>query len=107
MGCDDKQPRGAVDGEVNRRRKRLAERLEWREGQQKCRARDCGPHPFYVSQLGARLGILRAAMKTFVAVVLSVAVSSVLSIRAAEPDSPLDIVKVRKNFYMIAGAGGN
>jgi len=46
-------------------------------------------------------------MKTFVAAVLSVAVSSVLSIRAAEPDSSLDVVKVRKNFYMIAGAGGN
>jgi len=28
-------------------------------------------------------------------------------IRAAEPDSGLDVVKVRKNFYMIAGAGGN
>jgi len=31
-----------------------------------------------------------------------------LSVRAAEPDnSGLDVVKVRKNFYMIAGAGGN
>jgi len=29
------------------------------------------------------------------------------SVRAAEPDSGLDVVKVRKNFYMIAGAGGN
>ena len=30
-----------------------------------------------------------------------------LAARAAEPDGPLDVVKVRKNFYMIAGAGGN
>jgi cyclase len=29
------------------------------------------------------------------------------SIRAAEPDSALDVVKVRPNFYMLAGAGGN
>jgi cyclase len=30
-----------------------------------------------------------------------------VSARAAEADDGLDIVKVRKNFYMIAGAGGN
>lgn len=36
------------------------------------------------------------------------AVCGALSIMAAEPeDGGLDIVKVRKNFYMIAGAGGN
>ena len=32
----------------------------------------------------------------------------VISGRAAAPDEDgLDVVKVRKNFYMIAGAGGN
>jgi glyoxylase-like metal-dependent hydrolase (beta-lactamase superfamily II) len=39
-------------------------------------------------------------------VALSLAFCSALSMRAAEPDG-LDVVKVRKNFYMIAGAGGN
>ena len=45
-------------------------------------------------------------MKTLSAVLLSLAFLGALSIRAAEPDG-LDVVKVRKNFYMIAGAGGN
>src|SRR5204863_1156728 len=53
------------------------------------------------------LGILRAAMKRVFAVLLSLAFCGVLSIRAAEPDSGLEVVKVRKNFYMLAGAGGN
>jgi cyclase len=43
-----------------------------------------------------------------VAAVLGLAVCGALSIRAAELDSgALDVVKVRPNFYMIAGAGGN
>jgi cyclase len=43
-----------------------------------------------------------------VAVALGLMVYGVLSVRAAEPeDGGLDVVKVRKNFYMIAGAGGN
>ena len=46
-------------------------------------------------------------MKRVFAVVVLLTVSGVLSIRAAEPDAGLEVVKVRKNFYMIAGAGGN
>jgi len=46
-------------------------------------------------------------MKRLSAVLLSLAFFGALSIRAAEPDGGLDVVKVRKNFYMIAGAGGN
>jgi cyclase len=45
-------------------------------------------------------------MKRLSALLLSLAFFGALSIRAAEPDG-LDVVKVRKNFYMIAGAGGN
>jgi cyclase len=42
------------------------------------------------------------------AAALVLAFSGALPSRAAEPDSSgLDIVKVRQNFYMIAGAGGN
>jgi cyclase len=42
------------------------------------------------------------------AVALGVAVCGALSAMAAEPeDGGLDVVKVRKSFYMIAGAGGN
>jgi cyclase len=42
------------------------------------------------------------------AVALALTATGVLSVRAAEPDAGgLDVVKVRKNFYMIAGAGGN
>jgi len=37
----------------------------------------------------------------------AVAVCCVMPVRAAGQASALDIVKVRKNFYMIAGAGGN
>ncbi len=40
--------------------------------------------------------------------VLGLALCGVLSVHAAEPEyGGLDVVKVRKNFYMIAGAGGN
>jgi glyoxylase-like metal-dependent hydrolase (beta-lactamase superfamily II) len=40
--------------------------------------------------------------------VLGLALCGALSVHAAEPeDGGLDVVKVRKNFYMIAGAGGN
>jgi cyclase len=46
-------------------------------------------------------------MKRVFAVLLSLAFCGALSIRAAEPDSGLEVVKVRKNFYMLAGAGGN
>ncbi len=47
-------------------------------------------------------------MKTSLTVALALAVAGLLSVRAAEPDANgLDVVKVRKNFYMIAGAGGN
>src|ERR1051326_6450723 len=46
-------------------------------------------------------------MRKLGALVMSLAFCSMLPIRAAEPDSGLDVVKVRKNFYMIAGAGGN
>ena len=35
------------------------------------------------------------------------AVCSAVVSHAAEPDNGLDVVKVRPNFYMIAGAGGN
>lgn len=43
-----------------------------------------------------------------VAAVLGLAVCGALSISAAELDNGgLDVVKVRSNFYMIAGAGGN
>lgn len=45
-------------------------------------------------------------MKRVFAVVLSLAFFGALSIHAAEPDA-LEVVKVRKNFYMLAGAGGN
>jgi cyclase len=39
---------------------------------------------------------------------LGLALCGALSVHAAEPeDGGLDVVKVRKNFYMIAGAGGN
>ncbi len=41
------------------------------------------------------------------AVALGLLVCGVFSVRAAEPEDGLDVVKVRKNFYMIAGAGGN
>jgi cyclase len=42
------------------------------------------------------------------AVALGSMVHGALSIRAAEPENGgLDVVKVRKNFYMLAGAGGN
>src|SRR5262245_16357558 len=40
--------------------------------------------------------------------VLGLAICATLSAKAAEPEAVgLDVVKVRKNFYMIAGAGGN
>lgn len=43
-----------------------------------------------------------------VAAALGLAVSSAIPSRAAEPDNNgLDVVQVRPNFYMIAGAGGN
>jgi glyoxylase-like metal-dependent hydrolase (beta-lactamase superfamily II) len=38
---------------------------------------------------------------------LALTVCGALSIQAADPDTGLDVIKVRPNFYMIAGAGGN
>jgi glyoxylase-like metal-dependent hydrolase (beta-lactamase superfamily II) len=47
-------------------------------------------------------------MKRLLTVVLGVALGGVLTIRAtAQEGGGLDVVKVRKNFYMLAGAGGN
>jgi cyclase len=41
------------------------------------------------------------------AAALGLAVCAALAVKAAEPEDGLDTVRVRKNFYMIAGAGGN
>jgi cyclase len=38
---------------------------------------------------------------------VGLALCAAISVMAAEPEDGLDVVKVRKNFYMIAGAGGN
>ena len=47
-------------------------------------------------------------MKRFIKAALGLAVCGALSIGvAAQGDGGLEVVKVRKNFYMIAGAGGN
>lgn len=47
-------------------------------------------------------------MKRLLAVAFGMALCGVLTIRAtAQESGGLDVVKVRKNFYMIAGAGGN
>ena len=46
-------------------------------------------------------------MKSLVTVVLGMALSVALSGRLTAQDGGLDVVKVRKNFYMLAGAGGN
>ena len=47
-------------------------------------------------------------MKSVLIVVLGLTLSGVLSLRAAgQADAALEVVKVRKNFFMIAGAGGN
>ena len=47
-------------------------------------------------------------MKRILTAALGLVVCGTFSSRAAEPDSGgLDIVQVRPNFYMIAGAGGN
>src|SRR3984893_11977304 len=42
-----------------------------------------------------------------VAAVFGLVVCSAVSSQAAEPGTGLDVVQVRPNFYMIAGAGGN
>jgi cyclase len=41
------------------------------------------------------------------AAAVGLAMCGAMSATGAEPDDGLDVVKVRKNFYMIAGAGGN
>jgi len=46
-------------------------------------------------------------VKKAVGVALSLALCGALPVALAAQDSGIDIVKVRKNFYMIAGAGGN
>ena len=38
---------------------------------------------------------------------VGLALCAAISVMAAEPEDGLDVVKVRKNFYMIAGAGAN
>ncbi len=49
-----------------------------------------------------------ATSRWTVAAAFGLVVCSVVSSQAAEPDTGgLDVVKVRSNFYMIAGAGGN
>lgn len=42
-----------------------------------------------------------------VLVAMGLAACAAMTVRAAEPANGLDVVQVRKNFYMIAGAGGN
>ncbi len=45
---------------------------------------------------------------TYTVALLAALACSAISIYAADPESgDLDVVKVRPNFYMIAGAGGN
>ena len=52
--------------------------------------------------------ISRPIARWALATALGLAVSAAFSITAAaQGDGGLDVVKVRKNFYMIAGAGGN
>ena len=46
-------------------------------------------------------------MKKALGVVLGMALCGVLSARVVAQQDGLDVVKVRKNFYMLAGAGGN
>src|SRR5262245_2933865 len=50
---------------------------------------------------------MELSVKQVFRIAVGVAVWSVLSGSLAAQDSSLDVVKVRKNFYMIAGAGGN
>jgi cyclase len=51
---------------------------------------------------------MQRIFKELVTAALALAACSALSSRAAEPnDGGLDVVQVRPNFYMIAGAGGN
>src|SRR5258708_3536768 len=46
-------------------------------------------------------------MKRLLAVVLGLTLCGALPGRLVAQDGGLDVVKVRKNFYMLAGAGGN
>jgi len=50
---------------------------------------------------------MELSVKQVFRIAVGVAVWSVLSGSLAAQDSSLDVVKVRKNFYMIAGGGGN
>src|SRR5215510_12139951 len=50
---------------------------------------------------------MELSVKQVLRIAVGIAVWSVLSGSLAAQDSSLDVVKVRKNFYMIAGAGGN
>src|SRR5215467_9566638 len=50
---------------------------------------------------------MELSVKQVLRIAVGVAVWSVLSGSLAAQDSSPDVVKVRKNFYMIAGAGGN
>jgi len=47
------------------------------------------------------------SVKKALGIALGLALCGVLSARTVAQDGGLDVVKVRKNFYMIAGAGGN
>src|SRR5215831_4047353 len=51
-------------------------------------------------------GYTARVMRKALIVALGLAACAALALRAAGPDE-LDVVKVRKNFYMIAGGGGN
>ena len=56
----------------------------------------------------ARRSFTNAITRRTVAAAFGMVVCGAGSIRAADPDTGgLDVVKVRPNFYMIAGAGGN
>src|SRR5262245_27931356 len=50
---------------------------------------------------------VESTVKKALGIAVGLAVCGVLSAGVAAQDGGLDVVKVRKNFYMIAGAGGN
>jgi glyoxylase-like metal-dependent hydrolase (beta-lactamase superfamily II) len=63
--------------------------------------------PNKVGQSGTVTGWSKTVKRVFT-LVLGLWMCGAFSVRAAAPeDGGLDVVKVRKNFYMIAGAGGN
>jgi cyclase len=50
---------------------------------------------------------MEQAVKRVLGIAVGLALCGLLSVSLAAQDAGLDIVKVRKSFYMIAGAGGN